>query len=196
MQLDFWPQLLPSCWGPLSLFISSPAWAAGLRDGGVECFLQAGRFPLPLREEMGDLPWEGPNTASLVRGGWVGWGEPAAGVMSVGYRVEERRRSTARGGASLCAVSRAQIWPPDCLANHQTCQATDCLARASQSPVCEGWRRGSKLEARGALGRAVCSRRAEGVRSGPCLRAIFASPPSPPFPPDWMLSHAMGACCQ
>ena len=75
----------------------------------MECFQQAGRFPLPLREEMGDLPWEGPNTSSLVRGGWVGWGEPAAGVMSVGYRVEERRRSTARGGASLWLFAGADL---------------------------------------------------------------------------------------
>ena len=29
VQQDSWPQLLPSCWGPLSLFISSPVWAAG-----------------------------------------------------------------------------------------------------------------------------------------------------------------------
>ena len=106
-------------------------------------FGRLGGFLFPCGRRWGIFQCEGPNTSSLVRGGWVGWGEPAAGVMSVGYRVEEQRRSTARGGASLCAVSRAQIWPPDCLANHQTCQAPDCLARASQSPVCEGWRRGS-----------------------------------------------------
>ena len=46
----------PVLLGPSFSLISPPAWAAGLRDGGVGCFLQVGRFPLPLLEEMGDLP--------------------------------------------------------------------------------------------------------------------------------------------